>query len=101
MLTTLSPRCSLSLSLSSPRSFRQNTTDAEASMTAVTVLPHQPGGGPGPRLRQALYSEDRMSGLKAISSKLQKRTKSRKQVKEEIGWARADTRKAVAKMLKQ
>jgi Arc/MetJ-type ribon-helix-helix transcriptional regulator len=52
-------------------------------------------------IKQALYSDDRMDELKAISSKLQKQTKSRKQLKKEIEWARAGTRKTVAKMLKQ
>jgi hypothetical protein len=42
-----------------------------------------------------------MDELKAIASKLQKQTKGRKQVKEEIEWAKAGTGKAVAEMLKQ
>jgi Arc/MetJ-type ribon-helix-helix transcriptional regulator len=50
-------------------------------------------------IKQALYSERRMGELKSISSKLQKQTKSRKQVREEIEWAKAGTRKAVAKMV--
>jgi Arc/MetJ-type ribon-helix-helix transcriptional regulator len=50
-------------------------------------------------IKQALYSEQRMGELKSISSKLQKQTKSRKQVREEIEWAKAGTRKAVAKMV--
>ena len=52
-------------------------------------------------IKQALYSEERIGELKAITSKLQKQTKSRKQVREEIEWAKAGTRKAVAGMLKQ
>ncbi len=40
------------------------------------------------------------SELGAIISRLQRQTKSRKQVKEEIEWAKAGTRKAVAKTLK-
>ena len=52
-------------------------------------------------IKQALYSDDRMEEFKAISSKLQKQTKSRKQVKEETEWAKAGTRKTVEKMLKQ
>jgi Arc/MetJ-type ribon-helix-helix transcriptional regulator len=51
-------------------------------------------------IKQALYSEERMDELKSITSKLQKQTKSRKQVKEEIEWAKAGTRKAVSEMLK-
>jgi len=50
-------------------------------------------------IKQALYSEERMGELKSITSKLQK--KSRKQVEEEIEWAKADTRKAVSEMLKE
>jgi|GEM_PF-5667117 len=52
-------------------------------------------------IKRTLYSEERMGELKAITSKLQKQTKSRKQVKEEIEWAKGGTRKAVAEMLKQ
>jgi Arc/MetJ-type ribon-helix-helix transcriptional regulator len=52
-------------------------------------------------IKRTLYSEERMGEFKAITSKLQKQTKSRKQVKEEIEWAKAGTRKAVAEMLKQ
>ena len=46
-------------------------------------------------IKQALYSEERIGELKTITSKLQRQTKSRKQVKEEIEWAKAGTRKAV------
>jgi len=52
-------------------------------------------------IKQALYSEERIAELKAITSKLQKQTRSRKQVREEIVWAKAGTRKAVGEMLKQ
>ena len=37
----------------------------------------------------------------SIIAKLQKQTKSRKQVEEEKEWAKAGTRKAVSKMLKE
>jgi hypothetical protein len=36
-----------------------------------------------------------------MTSRLQKQTKSRKQVEEEIEWAKAGTRKAVTEMLKE
>lgn len=52
-------------------------------------------------IKQALYSEERIGELKAITSKLQKQTRSRKQVREEIEWAKAGTRKAVSEMLKE
>jgi Arc/MetJ-type ribon-helix-helix transcriptional regulator len=52
-------------------------------------------------IKQALYSEERMGELKSTTSKLQKQTKSREQVEEEIEWAKADTRKAVSEMLKE
>jgi hypothetical protein len=51
--------------------------------------------------KRRLYDDERMAELKSITSKLQKQMKSRKQVKEEIEWAKAGTRKAVAAMLKQ
>jgi len=51
--------------------------------------------------KRRLYDDERMAELKSITSKLQKQMKSRKQVKEEIEWAKAGTRKAVAEMLKQ
>ena len=43
-------------------------------------------------IKQTLYSEERMGELKAISSKLQKQTKGRKQIKEETEWAKVGTR---------
>lgn len=51
-------------------------------------------------IKQALYSDERIGELKAITSRLQKQTRSRKQVKDEIEWAKAGTRKAVAETLK-
>jgi hypothetical protein len=52
-----------------------------------------------PIRNSSVYSID--PELEAIVSKLQKQTKSRKQVTDEIEWAKAGTRKAVAKMLKK
>jgi Arc/MetJ-type ribon-helix-helix transcriptional regulator len=52
-------------------------------------------------IKQALYSDERMGELRSITSRLQKQTKSRKQVKEEVEWAKAGTRKAVSEMLKE
>ena len=52
-------------------------------------------------IKQALYSEERMGELRSITSKLQKQTKSRKQVEEEIEWAKAGTRKAVSEILRE
>ena len=52
-------------------------------------------------IKQALYSEERIGELKAITSKLQKQPKTKKQVKDEIEWAKAGTRKAVSEMLKE
>ena len=52
-------------------------------------------------IKQALYSEERIGELKAITSKLQKQTKNRKRVEEEIAWAKAGTRKAVSEILKE
>ncbi len=52
-------------------------------------------------IKQALYNEQRIGELKAVTSNLQKQTKSRKQVEEEIKWAKAGTRKAVSDMLKE
>lgn len=49
---------------------------------------------------RALYDEERIGRLNATTSKLQKRTKSKKQVDEEIEWAKAGTRITVSKMLK-
>jgi hypothetical protein len=51
--------------------------------------------------KRRLYNDERMAELESITSRLQKQTKSRKQVKEEIEWAKAGARKAVAAMLKQ
>jgi ribonucleotide reductase beta subunit family protein with ferritin-like domain len=51
--------------------------------------------------KRRLYNDERMAELESITSKLQKQMKSKKQVKEEIEWAKAGTRKAVAAMLKQ
>jgi Arc/MetJ-type ribon-helix-helix transcriptional regulator len=52
-------------------------------------------------IKQALYSEERIGELKAITSKLQKQSRTKKQVKEEIEWAKAGTRKVVSEMLKE
>src|SRR5271155_2796260 len=52
-------------------------------------------------IKQVPYDTERMAELRAISCKLQKQTKSRKQVEEEIEWAKAGTRKAVSEMLKE
>jgi uncharacterized protein YuzE len=43
----------------------------------------------------------RAGDLKSIASKLQKQTSSRKQVEEEIEWAKAGTRKAISEVLKE
>lgn len=47
-------------------------------------------------IKQALYSDERIGELKAITSRLQKQTRSTKQVKDEIEWAKVGTRMAVA-----
>jgi hypothetical protein len=51
--------------------------------------------------KRRLYNDERMAELESITSKLQKQMKTRKQVKEEIEWAKAGTRKAVAEKLKR
>jgi uncharacterized protein YuzE len=43
----------------------------------------------------------RTGKLRSMTSRLQKQTKCRKQVEEEIEWAKAGTRKAVTEMLKE
>jgi uncharacterized protein YuzE len=43
----------------------------------------------------------RACDLKSIAFKLQKQTSSRKQVEEEIEWAKAGTRKAISEVLKE
>ena len=48
-------------------------------------------------IKQALYSEERVGELKAITSRLQNQTKSRKQVDKEIEEAKAETRKNLSK----
>jgi len=50
-------------------------------------------------IKQMLYGEERLGRLEATTSKLQKQTKSRKQIDEEVEWAKAGTRKAVSEML--
>jgi Arc/MetJ-type ribon-helix-helix transcriptional regulator len=50
-------------------------------------------------IKQTLYSDERIGGLKAVSSRLQKQTKNRRQVEEEVEWAKAGTRRTVSKML--
>lgn len=47
-------------------------------------------------VKQLLYSEERMEKLEAATSKLQKKTRSRKQVEAEIEEAKAETRKALS-----
>jgi Arc/MetJ-type ribon-helix-helix transcriptional regulator len=47
-------------------------------------------------VKQLLYSEQRVGKLEAATSKLQKQTKSRRQVEREIEWAKAGTRKAIS-----
>jgi len=47
-------------------------------------------------VKQLLYSEGRMGKLEASTSKLQKGTKSRKQVEREIEEAKARTRKSLS-----
>ena len=51
--------------------------------------------------KRRLYDDERLAELESITTKLQKQMKSRKQVKEEIEWAKAGTRKAVAEMLNE
>jgi Arc/MetJ-type ribon-helix-helix transcriptional regulator len=46
-------------------------------------------------VKQLLYSEARIGKLAAAASKLQKQTKSRKQVEKEIEWAKAGTRRTL------
>jgi Arc/MetJ-type ribon-helix-helix transcriptional regulator len=48
-------------------------------------------------IKQALYSEERIGELKAITSKLQKQTKNRKQIDEEVEEAKAETRRLLSK----
>jgi Arc/MetJ-type ribon-helix-helix transcriptional regulator len=48
-------------------------------------------------IKQALYSEEKIGELRAITLRLQKQTKSRKQVEEEIDEAKAETRKLLSK----
>jgi hypothetical protein len=45
-------------------------------------------------------AQGRDTTLIALISKLQNQTENKKQVKEEIEWAKTGTRKAVAKMLR-
>jgi len=49
-------------------------------------------------VKQLLYSEQRIGKLEAASSKLQKQTKSRKQVQKEIEEAKADTRRTLSEV---
>ena len=48
-------------------------------------------------IKQALYSEEKIGELKAITSKLQKQTKNRKQIDEEVEEAKAETRRLLSK----
>jgi Arc/MetJ-type ribon-helix-helix transcriptional regulator len=48
-------------------------------------------------VKQLLYGEERMTKLEAVASELQRQTKGREQVKEEIEEAKAETRKILSK----
>jgi Arc/MetJ-type ribon-helix-helix transcriptional regulator len=48
-------------------------------------------------VKQLLYSEERIERLEATASKLQKQTKSRKQVEREIEEAKVETREILSK----
>ncbi len=52
-------------------------------------------------IKQMLYGEERICRLEAATAKLRKQTKSRKQINEEVEWAKAGTRKTVSQMLKK
>ncbi len=47
-------------------------------------------------VKQLLYSEQRIGKLEAATSKLQKQTRSKKQVEKEIEWTKAGTRKTLS-----
>ena len=48
-------------------------------------------------VKQLLYSDERMGRLGAVASRLQRQTKSRRQIRREVEEAKAETRRAVAK----
>ena len=51
-------------------------------------------------VKQLLYSDERMGKLRTATSKLQKQTRSRKQVEEEIEEAKEETRVILSKVTK-
>jgi len=47
-------------------------------------------------VKQLLYSDERMGRFREVASNLQRRTRSRKQIRREVEEAKAETRRAIA-----